>query len=62
MNTDKPKHKPFIRLGWDEVWELMQDILKEKYKATGNVTMKKDYHYDGIGQHYDMPTYVDIEL
>ena len=58
----KEQEKPFIRIGWQEAFDLMKSAVKEKYKASGEIHLKKDYGYDGIGDFYDEPTYVDVDL
>ena len=54
--------KPFVRVSWKEGFDLMVSALHDKYGAKGEVTLKKDYGYDGVGDFYDSPTFIDIEL
>ena len=56
------EHKNFIRISWKEAREILDEALKEKYKAEGEVKFMKDYGYDGVGDFYDEPTFVDIYL
>jgi hypothetical protein len=56
------KIKPFIRISWQEAMEILEKGLHEKYKAEGKIILKKDWGYDGIGDFYESPTFVDIEL
>ena len=58
----KEEHKPFIRISWEEAEQELMAALKAKYKAKGEIKMKKNYGYDGIGDFYDSPDYVDIYL
>lgn len=58
----KEKIKPFIRIGWQEAFDAMKSALREKYKSNGEIFLRKDYGYDGVGDFYDEPTYVDIEI
>ena len=59
-------HENFIRVSWEEARELMESALHDKYGAKGKIVMMKnymkDYGYDGIGEHYDAPTFVDVYL
>ena len=55
------QHKPFVRISWKEARDILDMALMEKYKGK-SVVFKKDYGYDGVGDFYDEPTYVDIEL
>lgn len=56
------KHTNFIRISWDEALSILEAALQLKYKAEGKIHLKKDYGYDGIGDFYDIPTFVDIDL
>lgn len=56
------EHKDFIRVSWTDAFALMTSALHDKYGAKGKITLKKDYGYDGIGDFYDLPTFVDVEL
>lgn len=56
------KHKDFVRVSWKDAFDLMVSALHDKYGAKGRVILKKDYGYDGIGDFYDEPTFVDVEL
>ena len=58
----KETHKDFIRISWDDAFMLMTSALQAKYNACGKVVLKKDHGYDGVGDFYDVPTFVDIEL
>lgn len=58
----KEKHKDFVRVSWEDAFALLVSALHDKYSAKGKVILKKDYGYDGVGDHYDLPTYVDVEL
>lgn len=59
---EKEKHKPFIRISWEEAKELMEFAVCEKYNATGKIELMKDYGFDGIGEFYEEPTFVDVYL
>jgi hypothetical protein len=58
----KEKHKNFIRISWNEAFEALEKSLQEKYGAKGKIQLKQDYGYDGIGDFYDEPKFVDIYL
>ena len=62
IQVKKEKHSDFVRVCWDDACALMVSALHDKYRAKGIVTLKKDYGYDGIGDFYDSPTFVDVEL
>lgn len=60
--TSKDTHKNFIRISWEEALSVLEMALNDKYQAKGTIELKKDYGYDGVGNFYDAPTFVDIYL
>lgn len=56
------KVKECIQIPWKTAYILLESALRKKYKAKGRITFMKDYHYDGIGKMYDLPSFVNIEL
>lgn len=58
----KEEHRPFIRISWKEAEQELITVLQAKYKAKGEIKLKKDHGYDGMGDFYDVPDYVDIYL
>lgn len=59
---EKQKHRPFVRVSWEEALEMLQAALQLKYKAEGEVAFKRDYGYEGVNDHYDFPHFVDVFL
>jgi len=62
IQVKKEKHSDFVRVCWDDAFALMVSALHDKYGAKGKVMLKMDYGHDIIGDFYDTPTFVDVEL
>lgn len=58
----KEKHQNFIRISWQEALDAMHSALEQRYKTKGKLELMKDHGYDGIGQFYDTPSFVDLYL
>lgn len=58
----KEKHRPFIRISWEEALEVLANNLRDKYKAKGELVFMHDYGYEGVSEHYEFPNFVDIYL
>ena len=56
------QHKNFIRIGWQEALDAMRSALELRYHTKGKLMMMKDYGYDGVGEHYESATFVDLYL
>lgn len=59
---DKEKYQNFIRISWQEALDAMHSALEIRYHTKGKLILKKDYRYDGIGDFYDEPSFVDLYL